>query len=197
MDFRWSSAVQTQCTYCRSILVRHDVNLEKVGEYADLPESVSPIQIGTEGIYGKSAFQVVGRILYEYDDGGWNEWHIVFQDGRTAWLSDAQAQYAVTSLIDPGHPIPPAGGWRPGMGARLAQREYTVAAITTALYAGFEGELPFESWDKQAIEFVDLRTAGREFATIDYSESPPLVFAGEWVEFDELRLKNLRAFEGW
>jgi hypothetical protein len=45
--------------------------------------------------------------------------------------------------------------------------------------------------------FVDLRTPGRGFGTLDYSEEPPLLFMGEWVEFDELRLKNLRQFEGW
>ena len=37
VHFRWSGAVQTTCEYCRSILVRRDVNLEKVGEVAELP----------------------------------------------------------------------------------------------------------------------------------------------------------------
>ena len=36
VKFQWSSAVQTVCPYCRSILVRHDVNLEAVGKVADL-----------------------------------------------------------------------------------------------------------------------------------------------------------------
>src|SRR5712671_322400 len=49
--FRWSSAVQTTCEFCHSILVRTDVDLEKVGEVADLPPDASPIQIGSEGIY--------------------------------------------------------------------------------------------------------------------------------------------------
>ena len=33
--------------------------------------------------------------------------------------------------------------------------------------------------------------------TIDYSEMPPLLFLGEWVDYDELQLKNVRKFEGW
>ena len=45
--------------------------------------------------------------------------------------------------------------------------------------------------------FCDLRTEGRNFGTIDYSEGNPLLFLGEWVEFEELQLKNLRRFEGW
>ena len=35
--FQWSSSVQTVCTYCKSILVRTDVDLKKVGQVADLP----------------------------------------------------------------------------------------------------------------------------------------------------------------
>ena len=51
VTFRWSSAVQTTCEFCHSILVRTDVDLKKVGEVADLPPDASPIQIGTEGAY--------------------------------------------------------------------------------------------------------------------------------------------------
>ena len=94
VQFRWSGAVQTTCEYCRSILVRRDLNLEKVGEVGDLPREVSPIQLGTEGIFHNKAFQVVGRILYEYEDGGWNEWHIIFNDGASGWLSTGQVAYA-------------------------------------------------------------------------------------------------------
>ena len=49
IKFLWSSAVQTTCEYCHSILVRRDVDLERVGEIADLPPDSSPIQIATEG----------------------------------------------------------------------------------------------------------------------------------------------------
>src|SRR5258706_374717 len=91
VQFRWSGAVQTTCEYCRSILVRRDLNLEKVGEVGDLPREVSPIQIGTEGTFHNKAFQVVGRILYEYENGGWNEWHIVFSDGVSGWVKPRAA----------------------------------------------------------------------------------------------------------
>ena len=43
--FRWSSSVQTVCEYCKSILVRTDIDLKKVGQVADLPPDSSPIQI--------------------------------------------------------------------------------------------------------------------------------------------------------
>ena len=82
VEFRWSSAVQTICGHCRSVVVRHDVDLAAVGVVADLPLSGSPIQIGTRGRFQGDSFTVTGRIVYEYEHGTWNEWHLLFADER-------------------------------------------------------------------------------------------------------------------
>ncbi len=194
--FRWSSAVQTVCEFCRSILVRRDVNLERVGTVADLPADASPIQLATEGIYRSRAFVVVGRILYEYEQGGWNEWHVVFNDGASGWLSDAQLNYAVTSLT-PMSGLPAAGQLQRGQRFKFNDVVYEVTTLTQAHYRGLEGDLPFEYWDKTDVLFADLATYDARFATLDYSDPQPLLFTGEAVSFDDLRLKNLRQFEGW
>ena len=195
--FRYSSAVQTVCEFCKSILVRTDLDLRKVGEVADIPDSSSPIQLGTEGVYRNQAFTAVGRIIYEYEQGGWNEWHIVFQDGTSGWLSDAQAEYAISFLAEPTASLPRSE--QVYRGNTIVQRgvTYTVSSITRARYKGVEGDLPFEYWDKAETQFADMRTPDGQFATIDYSEDPPLLFTGWTVEFDSLALKNLREFEGW
>ena len=197
VEFRWSSAVQTTCQFCHSILVRHDVDLTKVGVVADLPPDSSPIQIATEGIYRNKPFVVVGRILYEYEQGGWNEWHIVFSDGMSGWLSDAQDEYAISFLAEPPEPLPPSENVERGQKTYWNGVRYEVTCLTRARYRGVEGELPFEYWDKEERLFVDLRSPDGRFATIDYSHANPVLFLGEAVEFDELHLKNLRQFEGW
>ena len=193
--FRWSSSVQTVCEYCKSILVRTDIDLKKVGQVADLPPNSSPIQIGTEGVYNRQAFVAVGRIIYEYDQGTWNEWHLVMNNG-SAWLSDAQDDYVVT-FAAPGRKLPAAGQSQAGQRYAWDNETYTVTTITSAHYRGVEGELPFQYWDKQDVVFVDLMSATRKFATLDYSDEEPVLYLGKAVEFDELNLKNLRSFEGW
>src|SRR5437660_11138946 len=105
--FRWSSTVQTVCEFCKSILVRTDVDLKKVGQVADLPPDSSPIQINTEGKYGNKAFVVVGRILYEYDQRGCNEWHVMMNDGTSACLPDTQSEYALSLPSKTQNPPPP------------------------------------------------------------------------------------------
>ncbi|HWZ29800.1 MAG TPA: DUF4178 domain-containing protein [Bryobacteraceae bacterium] len=197
VQFRWSSAVQTACPFCKSIIVRSDLDLQKVGEVADLPPDPSPIQLLTEGVYKGDKFQVTGRLVYEYENGGWNEWHIVFSKGASAWLSDAQLQYAISFLVNPKEPIPAQAEISRGKHLQFGGTEFEVSTITVAMYNGFEGELPFPYYGKSDMLFADLRTPGKSFGTIDYSEEPPLLFLGEWVEYEELQLKNVRQFEGW
>jgi len=192
--FQWSSSVQTTCEYCKSILVRTDVDLKKVGEVADLPPDSSPIQIATEGNYNHRSFVAIGRIIYEYEQGNWNEWHLMLTDGTSGWLSDAQDEYAV-SFTAPGRKLPDS--------CRVGDRfvwdnvGYEVTTITKAHYRGVQGELPFQYWDKNDVVFADLRSPSGKFATIDYSDEQPALYLGESVEFEALNLKNLRAFEGW
>jgi hypothetical protein len=197
VQFRWSSAAQTVCPFCRSILVRDDLDLKNVGKVADLPPDPSPISLWTEGTYRGKSFQVLGRIIYAWENGGWNEWHIVFSDGSSGWLSDAQLQYAVSFLVNPGTALPGPAEVSRGAHFTFSQIDYEVATRTRASYKGVEGELPFPFYGKLDMLFADLKTAGRAFGTLDYSDPAPLLFLGEWVEFEELQFKNLRQFEGW
>src|SRR4051812_4572703 len=187
IKFLWSSAVQTTCEYCRSILVRRDVDLERVGEVADLPPDSSPLQIASEGQYRGKPFVVVGRILYQYEVGGWNEWHLVFNDGKSGWLSDAQLEYDISFLTPPPAALPAANSLVTGNRFMWSGGDYEVSSITRAHYKGVQGELPFEYWDKSDVLFADLRTADGRFGTIDYSEAPPLLFLGEALEFEDLK----------
>jgi predicted RNA-binding Zn-ribbon protein involved in translation (DUF1610 family) len=192
--FQWAGAVQTVCAHCSSIVVRRDVDLEAVGRVSEPPPVTSRIRIGTTGTYNGRRFTVVGRIAYAWEAGAWSEWHLAFGDGRGGWLSDAQDEYAVTFAVPHPPPLPPAGSLQPGQALELAEipgGPYTVGAVTRARYAGVEGELPFEYWGKDETPFADLRSAGGHLATIDYSGDPPLLFAGEFVEFGSLQLREL------
>jgi hypothetical protein len=198
--FRWVGAVQTTCPYCHSILVRRDVDLEKVGTESGIPDSSSPIQLGTEGRYGKLAFTVIGRIVYEHDRGRWSEWYLRSVDGGSAWLSDAQGDYAVTTRAAQTD-LPSAEQVRVAQSYAIDGTLFTVSSLTKAKYAGVEGELPFEYWDHGVDLFVDLDTDGTtdpaRIATLDYSDDVPVAYVGSYVTLDELALRNMRTIEGW
>ena len=198
VTFRWSSAVQTVCPFCHSILIRTDLDLKKVGTVADLPPDPSPIQLMTTGTYNNKRFDVIGRIIYEYELGGWNEWHIVFSDGTSGWLSDAQLQYAVSFLVQSAIPLPPQNQVKHGQKLTFVKIPFEVSTVTMASYKGTEGELPFPFYGKTNMLFADLRSHADDFATLDYSDpSSPMLFVGKTVPYEALQLQNVRQFEGW
>ncbi len=195
--FLWAQAVQTTCAYCKSVLVRRDLDLARVGLQADFPLTGSPIQIGTEGKWRGRSFVVVGRVTYQWARGRWNEWHCVLNDGASAWLSDAQLEYAMTVLVHPDGRMPELRNVQVGDLFTWGDGDYTVANVLEAQYVGTEGDLPFATHDRHASTFVDLVSDDGRFATVDGTETPPLLYLGEYVSFDDLALKHVRLFEGW
>jgi len=192
LRFTWSGSVQTVCGHCRSILVRRDLDLERVGEVSDPPPDTSPIQLGTTGRFEGRAFEVIGRLAYEYDGGSWSEWHLLFNDGKNGWLSDAQLRYAVYERVQEAASLPPQAEVAIGSRVSWQARHFEVTTITDARYRGTEGELPFESWDRSIERFVDFHGEGRAVATIDYSDETPVLYVGRAASFEELGLRNLR-----
>ena len=40
----------------------------------------------------------------QYDDGAWNEWYALFDDGRAGWLSEAGDLYVMTMPVEIDNP---------------------------------------------------------------------------------------------
>ncbi len=191
--FKSSASFHGVCEFCRSTLVRHGGNLESLGRMADLLEDASPIQLGSEGRYKGVHFAVIGRIQLRYAAGVWNEWHVLFDDMRSGWLSDANGEYTLSFLTPPKTELPAFPGIMPNDPVALAGREFIVSNREEAMCIAGEGELPFAFGAGYAAPLVDLREAdGGGFASIDYSETPPLVFVGESLPFATFGFANLR-----
>ena len=206
--FRSAASFHAVCEFCRSTLVRHGDALENLGRMAELLEDASPLQLGTEGVYRGVHFAIVGRIQLRYASGVWNEWYLLFDDSRGGWLSDANGEYLLSFLTPPAAPLPAFDALQPGQRLSLGRREFAVSDIEQALCLAGEGELPFAFGAGYAAPLADLRevlpekaaakkTAAKlpsaAFATLDYSESPPLLFVGEVLPFDSFRFTQLRA----
>ncbi|MFZ1641081.1 MAG: DUF4178 domain-containing protein [Candidatus Contendobacter sp.] len=199
ITFQSAVSILTVCDYCKSTLIRHDLELENIGKMAELLPDPSPIQLGTEGVYRKVRFTVVGRIQLRYGQGLWNEWYLLFENQRDGWLGETLGNYAVTFLIQPPEPPPPFSELRAGQNVTLKGRAFQVTNIESTRCIAGEGELPIRVGPGYDAPVVDLQAAGNVFATLDYSENPPLAFVGEQVRFDDLKLTRLRAIMpvGW
>jgi ribosomal protein S27E len=191
VSFRSAASVMAVCGYCRASLVRAADAVRDIGKMAEAMEDYSPIQITTSGIWKNRPFGVVGRLQLHYDDGGWNEWYLVFEDGGTGWLGDASGQYTI--MLDQGSlPAPAFGALRPGQVINHAGAAFIAADIRTARCTGGAGELPFAvgaGWEAKVADF----RAGERFLTLDYSDAdPPRAYLGQAVTLEELKCQLLR-----
>ena len=192
-----SVALLAVCPHCRSQLFRRDLDLEALGKSAALLEDGSVIQVGAEGRWRGSVFAVAGRLQLRFDAGLWNEWFLVFDNGDSGWLGEAQGKYAVSFRRDPDGTLPPFEQLSVGRKLTLSGRTFEVTDLRMAEYLAAEGELPFKPPLGEKAALADLTAAGGEFATLDYSEEKPLLFLGHWATPEALSLTNLRVPEGW
>lgn len=194
VEFKSTASFHAVCEFCRSTLVRHGGNLENLGVMADLVEDASPIRLGTEGVYLGIHFAVIGRIQLRYASGVWNEWHLLFDNQRSGWLSDAGGEYMASFLTPPGKALPAYAELQIDQSLALAGRDWVVTNTEEALCVSGEGELPFAFGVGYAAQLADLRATdgSNSFATIDYSETPPLFFVGQSLPFAKFNFANLR-----
>jgi len=189
--FKSAASIFAVCEFCQSTLVRHDQQLEDIGKMAALVEDRSPLQLGAEGRWQGLHFAVIGRIQLKYSQGLWNEWHIMFDDMRTGWLSEAGGEYVLTFLKFAPEGVPKFEELTVGESVTLAGRSWEITNFENAECIAGQGELPFKVGPGYSAPVVDMRE-GDNFATLDYSETPPLFFVGSPVKLPSLKMTNLR-----
>lgn len=206
VKFVSKASVFAVCSFCQSTLVRQDMNLESIGKMAQLQDEMSPIQIGTAGMYDGKQFDVIGRLKVTYSDGNWNEWFTIFPDGRTGWLAEAQGFFAMCfpvgngghSLSDKNFSPPNRDQIRAGAYVDLPPHgEFMVDDIHDVVCKFAEGELPMQAAKGRKSTSVDLRGPEDEMATIEYADDCVRVFVGKYQDFDEFKFKHLREIDGW
>jgi hypothetical protein len=197
-----SGAPYAVCRFCRSLLVRTDTTLQSVGSVAAVPDDFSPLQVGVGGQFERRPFNVVGRIRKVWEQGGWNEWCVMFDSQRFGWLAEAQGDLVMTfeqptSALEKGPLLAQASEAAPGETWRIGGRDFTVTDVKQVACQGAEGELAGISSIQGDVLSVDLHGAGLEFATVEFRDAVVSPYLGRFVEFDECRFTNLRHIDGW
>ena len=191
--FRMGSSIVVVCPFCQSVVARGDRKLEDLGKVAALVETGSPLEVGLRGAYQDISFELTGRAQLGHDAGGmWDEWYAAFQDGRWGWLAEAQGRFYLTfqqtlpeqSLIPPFETIQ--------LGEPIAALPTSVPLMvgekSVATQLGAQGEIPYKLTPGAEYEYADLSGPNGIFATLDFGETPPLIFVGRQVTLAELGL---------
>ena len=192
VDFRSPASAFAVCGFCKSTIVREGDALRKIGESAGLFDDHSPLQLGAAGKFQGAAFTLVGRLQYRYAEGTWNEWHALFDNGRSAWLSEDNGRYvlALDAALDAAAPA--ATSLKAGAQLTIAGQAWTVASVSAAKLIAAQGELPYAPNLTRGFVVSDLRNARGEVGTLDYGEpGAPRWSMGRSVAISELAMTGL------
>ena len=192
VKFRSHASVMAVCEYCNTRVLKDADAVKDLGKMSSVLEDYSPLQIGSSGVLGGRAFNVIGRIQLRYSAGMWNEWYLMFDDGATSWLGDSSGLYTVTSARETLPPLPAFDQLQAGEMVRVGAERLMVAEVRTADCIGGQGELPFKVGDGWQAKVADFRRGGT-FLTLDYSDGPqPVVYTGVSVTLEAMQCQLLR-----
>ena len=203
--FRSSDLPVKVCDYCHSSVLRTGGNLQAIGKIAEVPDDVSPLQLGVRGRDGAHSFELIGRVRWRYADGAWNEWLALFDDGSTGWVGESMGRYMMLRQL-PSEQIPPGvmsyvqSGTPVKIGGeiKMAGTDYIVADAKDVTCVASEGELPFNAPLGLTAYSVDLMAADGECASIQKDQGGEVeVYIGRYMSLAELNATGLRSFEGW
>ncbi len=197
LQFKSRFSAMGICPYCQSVLKRDGELWRQTGKMAALPPDMSPFQIGTQGKYLLNPFEMIGQLKVAWQDGFWNEWYLLEENGNQAWLAEAMGflsysyEVALTSALE--NPK----DYRVGHTLTLAGETYTISDIKDFECVGCVGELPLEfSAGMQGVS-IDLLSTDDNCAYLEYSQNRYRFFKGKNVDFDQLDLSGLRELDGW
>ena len=200
ISFKTGSSIVIVCEYCHSVVARTDRALEDLGKVAELVDTGSPLDVGLKGKHHDVAFELTGRAQLGHEAGGvWDEWYAAFSDGRWGWLAEAQGRFYFTFEISfsENNAIPSFESLQ--LGHPVASIPVSVPLIVAekgvARTVAAKGEIPWRLVPNETFAYADLSGPNEAFATIDYSESPPLLFIGKEVTLSELGIAGARAPE--
>lgn len=200
VTFQSPISVTCVCSFCHSLIVRRDKDIEAMGKMAELPDDISPFQIGTNGLYHQVHFSLIGRVRMAWEDGGWNEWFLWLDDGKKAWLAEAQGALAISFESE----LPSQAGWlhKPlqlGHEISVASEVFMISDLKTSQCLTCEGELPSVIKQGQKSFTVDAVSKTGKFVSFSCDElwHPQELFIGTYVEFNALSFTHLRELPGW
>jgi hypothetical protein len=205
VEFQSAASVSAICGYCRSSVLRDGDALRKIGESAELLADRGLLQLGTSGNWQQRGFTLVGRVQYGYGKGGsalaspaevegsWSEWHALFDDGASGWLSEDNDQYVMSFAVRPDSAPPPPDTLSVGQPVELVRKQWRVASLVDASVLAAQGELQTPPQLGRSLLIADLRNTQNQVATLEYADrANPLLWIGVPARPPDLNLRNLR-----
>ncbi len=182
------------CSFCRSTLVRDGETLRRTGRSGVLFDDHSPLKLGTQGRWQGEGFALIGRIQLSYQDpdgqaGRWTEWQVVFDNGRTATLSEDNGGHVLSFPFElDAKQLAAIPDTLVGTDRHIGGRRWTLSSRLQASVHALEGEVLHAPQVSGPFTVSEWRNGDGEVLSIEDMPTGRRADLGRAVQLDDLRL---------
>ncbi|WP_315817559.1 DUF4178 domain-containing protein [Paraflavitalea speifideaquila] len=188
------------CHQCGSRLQRWDDGvLKEKGEMVSVQDTLSPIRIGTTGVWNNKKFTVIGRVRCYFEESVVNNWNIYFEDGRLLALVESYGQFAIYEKVPSDVKLTYSKVYRLAMGNGVVEsasgQNYILERKNTCLRIEVEGEVWVFDWNGVfgTVEAASLE--GDRVEIMDLENNSYLYFRIHYEDFDAFNFQQLRSLK--
>jgi hypothetical protein len=176
------------CSYCGQTSYINAGMANAVGEKILLADYGSVLSVGKRGQLKGQAFQVLGRLRFNYEDGFWDEWLIWFdgQEYTDYWLQEDEGEFVLFSKRAFKEPAPLFDTLKVGTSVAVNGLTFFITEKNRATINGGEGELPFQVISGEKADYIDGISGGQP-VSIEYMPGEVEFNTGEPVALTDFQ----------
>lgn len=183
LKFRHSKL--TVCASCNSTIFLEDDAVRLAGEQSVIAEFPSLIQLQQTFTYQSHDYLPVGHVRYEYENGFWDEWWVVDNQGEGTWVSVDEGDFAFEKPAKV-----PANVTFDKLPLDKEINGWIVTERGHAKCIGFAGELPEIIHTGDTFNYVHLSKTNGGLLTLEFSEKGIVAYKGKWVDPFEIMVNT-------
>ncbi len=178
LQYRYSRMVV--CSYCGQTSYINAGSANPVGGKILLANYGSLLSVGKRGKLKGQPFEVLGRLRFNYEDGFWDEWLILFDASEFTnyWLQEDEGEFILYIKQELTGQAPVFEKVTVGTPIVVNNQTVFVTEKNQATINGGEGELPFQVVPGEKADYIDGIAAG-EPVSIEYMPGQVELNTGE------------------
>lgn len=187
------------CPDCHRILYKKEIpTVGRKNLSNPVPEDLTPLCIGSKGIFQEKKFKIVGRVRYHSMDGYRNQWSVLFDGGKNTWLFEGYGAYALCNLSDKSFNPTGNSPIKPYKTVKIFDISYTLDSITKLTEWEAEGEFPDNENFGGGFICMALSNNQGDAAFLDtYTKEKINIYTGKSLDYADFNFTNTRALNEW
>lgn len=175
------------CPSCDLVCAIENDRADPTGKSATLTGVLAAVHTNSSGRLQGRPFSCTGRIRCDYQDGYWDEWFLLFEEGTASWLHEEDGRLVLSTQVPVPDNVPKPGQVRPGQRVMVGDRRVYVSEIGSASIIGIEGQLPRSVRLGQTLQYVDCIHDG-ETVQLEYFDNTIELYMGRPIQLTDIEL---------